>query len=586
MDQLQHWGISEPADHLLLHQRAHFLSGRGAVTVAPLLGSSNSPTLSTALAWGGDSNLYSHWYTNSVQHQSFNPAKSAYDRAVEILRKELTAAERRVIRLEEHNSIEDVRSALDKALEEYKERAKSSKARDLLADCSSRLMYYAAVLDTFSQHHPEYVSLAWGAFKFLFIAILNYEELLVEVSKAVSRIGDVLPRAELHVLLYPTPRMQETVAQLYSKILEFSVMAIRFYKKGKLSHAIASVVKPFSLTFKPIIEEIRQRSLRVDELANALCKAEMRDLHVKIHGLSHSVARLTEMMALQSQSILSLQTQNKQMFQNTQIDAIRSAVLIADTPLAADSLDWCRSMRNRRRQKSFTQLPLTELFKLKLWVSHSSSSLLPAQGRGVPTSAIDFAADFIDIVIDHDYPVVWALPSVVPASNSERIVPVSMSGVLRSLISQVLTVNPHVVVEGINPLTAHHFKSDMTVKQWFGIFERCIASSSRLFVVIDMGLIEMASQHEEAEEQSFGTDEFIEQMAAVSRNLTGGLKVVVASWRLSSFTDLDPEKVFLDNYVYTDRGRRVEMMMKQPRFRAADRGKQRQIAANFRSTMS
>ncbi|CAI0648746.1 unnamed protein product [Colletotrichum noveboracense] len=299
MDQLQHWGISEPADHLLLHQRAHFLSGRGAVTVAPLLGSSNSPTLSTALAWGGDSNLYSHWYTNSVQHQSFNPAKSAYDRAVEILRKELTAAERRVIRLEEHNSIEDVRSALDKALEEYKERAKSSKARDLLADCSSRLMYYAAVLDTFSQHHPEYVSLAWGAFKFLFIAILNYEELLVEVSKAVSRIGDVLPRAELHVLLYPTPRMQETVAQLYSKILEFSVMAIRFYKKGKLSHAIASVVKPFSLTFKPIIEEIRQRSLRVDELANALCKAEMRDLHVKIHGLSHSVARLTEMMAQQ-----------------------------------------------------------------------------------------------------------------------------------------------------------------------------------------------------------------------------------------------------------------------------------------------
>lgn len=123
----------------------------------------------------------------------------------------------------------------------------------------------------------------------------------MEVSKAVSRIADVLPRTELHSLLYSTPRMQETVAQLYAKILDFSIMAIRFYKKGKLSHSIASIVKPFSLTFKPIIEEIRERSMRVDELASALSKAEIRDLHVKVHGLSQSVAQLTEMVACELQ---------------------------------------------------------------------------------------------------------------------------------------------------------------------------------------------------------------------------------------------------------------------------------------------
>ncbi|EQB44440.1 hypothetical protein CGLO_16817 [Colletotrichum gloeosporioides Cg-14] len=151
--------------------------------------------------------------------------------------------------------------------------------------CWARYGY--AVFDTFSQHHPEYVSLAWGAFKFLFIAILNHEELLVEVSKAVSRIGDVLPRAELHLLLYPTPRMQETVAHLYSKILEFSVMAIRFYKKGKLSHAIASVVKPFSLTFKPIIEEIRESSLRVNQ--NPVLRHRLQDSKAE-----HSLAPVEE----------------------------------------------------------------------------------------------------------------------------------------------------------------------------------------------------------------------------------------------------------------------------------------------------
>ncbi|KAF5484808.1 hypothetical protein CGCS363_v014092 [Colletotrichum siamense] len=302
MNQLQHRSTSEPTDRSLLDPRAHFLTGSGGTTVAPFLSpSSSSNLLSTGLVWGGDSNPYSHWYTNSVHQQSFDPAKHAYDEAVRILRKELTTTERELIRLGEHNSIQDVKLALDKALEEYQKKAKGSKVRDWLAKCSSRVLYYGAVFDTFSQHHPEYVSLAWGAFKFLFIAVLNYEELLVEVSKAVSRIADVLPRTELHSLLYSTPRMQENVAQLYAKILEFSIKAIQFYKKGKLSHSIASIVKPFSLNFKPIIEEIRERSIRVDELAGALSKAEIRDLHVKVHGLSQSVAQLTEMMVCELQ---------------------------------------------------------------------------------------------------------------------------------------------------------------------------------------------------------------------------------------------------------------------------------------------
>ncbi|KAF4815240.1 hypothetical protein CGCSCA5_v007242 [Colletotrichum siamense] len=298
MNQLQHRSTSEPTDRSLpLDPRAHFLNGSGGTAVTPFLSPSNSSNLlSAGLVWGGDSNPYSHWYINSVHQQSFDPAKHAYDEAVKILRKELTTTERELIRLGEHNSIQDVKLALDKALEEYQKKAKGSKVRDWLAKCSSRVLYYGAVFDTFSQHHPEYVSLAWGAFKFLFIAVLNYEELLVEVSKAVSRIADVLPRTELHSLLYSTPRMQENVAQLYAKILEFSIKAIQFYKKGKLSHSIASIVKPFSLNFKPIIEEIRERSIRVDELAGALSKAEIRDLHVKVHGLSQSVAQLTEMM--------------------------------------------------------------------------------------------------------------------------------------------------------------------------------------------------------------------------------------------------------------------------------------------------
>jgi len=127
-------------------------------------------------------------------------------------------------------------------------------------------------------------------------AVLNHEELLAEIAKAVSKIADVLPRTELHSMLYPTDRMQEAVSMVYAKIIEFSIMAIKWYKKGKLMHSIASVIKPFSLSFKGIIDELSEKSRRVDELASSAAKAEIRDLHVNIHGLHERVHQLTELM--------------------------------------------------------------------------------------------------------------------------------------------------------------------------------------------------------------------------------------------------------------------------------------------------
>lgn len=154
-----------------------------------------------------------------------------------------------------------------------------------------------AIFDTFAQHHPEYVSLAWGAMKFLFISVLNHEELLSEISKAISNLAEVLPRTELHSILYPTARMQEAVSLLYAKIMEFVVKAIKWCKKGKAMHAIAAIAHPFELKFKSIIEEITRRSRVVDEVANAASKAEIRGLTLEVHQLHKSVARLTEMMA-------------------------------------------------------------------------------------------------------------------------------------------------------------------------------------------------------------------------------------------------------------------------------------------------
>lgn len=122
--------------------------------------------------------------------------------------------------------------------------------------------------------------------------ILNHEELLAEISKAISRIADVLPRAELHLSLYPTARMKEAIAHLYANIIKFVQSAICYYKKGRLSKSFAAAVKPFALSFKGIVEEITESSKTVDKVANSASKAELRDLRIEQQFLRAEVEEL------------------------------------------------------------------------------------------------------------------------------------------------------------------------------------------------------------------------------------------------------------------------------------------------------
>jgi len=74
--------------------------------------------------------------------------------------------------------------------------------------------------------------------------------------------------------------MQEAVSLVNAKILEFFLKAIQWYRQGKLMHSLSSIANPFKISFKPLVAEIAERSRRVDELANAALKAEMRDHHL------------------------------------------------------------------------------------------------------------------------------------------------------------------------------------------------------------------------------------------------------------------------------------------------------------------
>lgn len=68
-------------------------------------------------------------------------------------------------------SLHDVEKAVLDAKARYEDK-KQSKTRSHLGDFAKRVHYYGKIMDMLAQQHPEYVSLAWGAMKLLFVVCL------------------------------------------------------------------------------------------------------------------------------------------------------------------------------------------------------------------------------------------------------------------------------------------------------------------------------------------------------------------------------------------------------------------------------
>lgn len=66
------------------------------------------------------------------------------------------------------DTIHDVQEAVNKSMAKYESHRNASAASTWLVCFSQRIKFYGDILDVLVQHHPEYVSLAWGAMKFLF----------------------------------------------------------------------------------------------------------------------------------------------------------------------------------------------------------------------------------------------------------------------------------------------------------------------------------------------------------------------------------------------------------------------------------
>lgn len=233
-----------------------------------------------------------------------------------------------------------------------------------------------------------------------------------------------------------------------------------------------------------------------------------------------------------------------QWIQSSQIAHIKSLKMISSLPSSASSLEFCRSLRNRRRAPAL--IDLGEISKLERWhKSQNTSSTLIAQARGLRTSATDFAIDYVELLRDNNTPVIWLLPD----TNIFEEKNYSLSDVILVLVMQILELNPRVLVEGSFPVTINHFQ-DIEAQQTeseedgFILLARCLERISQLYILVDMSLINAIVGY-----KSTRAAAFIKRLQEIiTSKQHGGVKLVLASWKSASdqtFGDNNPQ-IYVD----------------------------------------
>lgn len=100
-------------------------------------------------------------------------AKEAFERAVENLKTEIKDRDLAHQWINSPVTMGDISAIVSNAQKRYEKKSESKKRiMRCLTSLSSRITYYGKVFDVLAQHHPEYVSLAWGTMKFVFIVSL------------------------------------------------------------------------------------------------------------------------------------------------------------------------------------------------------------------------------------------------------------------------------------------------------------------------------------------------------------------------------------------------------------------------------
>lgn len=358
--------------------------------------------------------------------------------------------------------------------------------------------------------------------------------------------------------------MRTAISELYAHIIQFVQLAVKYYKSGRVAKSLAALGKPFSITYEPVLDDIRDASHRIDELANSAMKAELRDLHVQVRQLTEITLGVTVDL-----------TRQRRQYEGSQIELIQDLPIFQRIPNHQNTLEYCRSMTSRRRKRMSCSFSYADMIKLKMWFESKDSSILIGEAHGVKTSSRDFAVDLLNLVIPSALPAVWVLPE---RSPTETVV--ELEDVMADLVLQTLELNPTLLSAGVNPISTRHFRTPLLVEQWFQLLRKSMQGMKQLLIVLDFTMLQACLEISNLYEP----DEFLEALLDFSGLHGPIIKIVVLTWKLNHVIIGGMDDRFSTELIATDPGPRKVRLMRNPKFRAIFSSRRQRLAVALKES--
>lgn len=192
--------------------------------------------------------------------------------------------------------------------------------------------------------------------------------------------------------------------------------------------------------------------------------------------------------------------------------------LWSSLPTSGESLQFCRSMRSRRRERA--QLPLPDIQKLERWSSQRNNPLLLIDTQR-HLIAKSFMVDLINLILDHRLPVIWALRY---ADYWGRCT--TVTDIVRMLVLQTMQLGADRLLDGPFPVTVEQLHEAASLSEWTAILNRLLSGIGQVFIVLDADLLAHATGHERSE-----AIEILETLRL--KLVASNVKIVTATWGVS-----------------------------------------------------
>ncbi|KAK1635255.1 hypothetical protein BDP81DRAFT_47531 [Colletotrichum phormii] len=437
-------------------------------------------------------------------------------------------------------SMEDIQSLVTATLEKYEATKASGEIRGWLERTSEIICHYGTILDVFVQHHPEYVSLAWGAMKLIFGSVVNHAETLKIVAKSTWQVGVRLSRVKIVSTIYPTANMRVAVENLYSCILEFLLIAHSWCKESKLRHFVHSFTRPRKLQYDDLLQRISIASDNITELAAVGSQAELRDMHTahsgKLKGIlsaledaekSHQqqldgltqlvsglrvsnerhekrldlIVFLLEASGLTMNDLITkvetfqyIQT-SAQLDTNQRISDLHLSHVLATLSPTFEDPEKCYKYhlmcRNRRVSGRGANTSTNQFWlspRLTKWSSSHRSSLIIIKGSfSVRSAMVDFGIDIIQTLESAGVPTLWALSSLDKSKHASMSTAVDL---IKYLTYQALRWSGSLKTEKELSSRYSQFHTALKPKDWLKLLGQAVRSlGTNIYLIVDLATV-------------------------------------------------------------------------------------------------